>query len=797
MKGRLVRTLRVPSLALLLLTASPQPIQAQSTGAVKGRCVTAAGVPAAGVTVRILNSSHTTATDSSGRFLLTSVVPGRYLLSVNTPLQGDILTDVSVTGPEATELPDIVLTDPARSLSEVLVTAEKREETSLRTPVAVTSFNAGKVQALRLWDLSQLTSIVPNLYTSEPGDGRNVTGIRGIATTSYDPAVATYVDGVNQFSLDSHMPLLTDVERIEVLRGPQGTLFGRNAMGGVIQVTTRKPSNRSTAFAELNMGDYGLHRHTAGFRTPLVRDRLFIGSTLMLNRRKGYHVNEFDGTDFDRLRQFYGSHNLVWTPSKKITVALNLKHLEGRNEGAFPLAPDVETAFRKPYRLNQDAASTMRDRTLNASLSATWEHRLFRLTSSTAFQSNHRFYSPPIDGDFSPLDIVTIENDFGDDLNLNRVWTQELRLQNPSGQEGPWTWTAGAYLFSQYNPARQAVRFGTEAGLIGVTGAPFALTTDNIAKGSGLALFGQATRRIGKSWWVTAGLRQDVETRRLSVRSEFEAPGIPAMVTQPDTSGRQSFSALSPKLGIRHTIDGNHSLYLTYSRGFRTGGLTALGSDPSSPPLSPFGPEHSDNLEAGWKAKTRDGRLRIGLYAFLSRVRDVQTPTLVLPDAVTVTRNTGDLRSNGLELELETIPVKGLEVGVTAGLTDARYERLLLSVDGGEKDLKGNRQVFSPAHTMMTAIQYSLPSGWKESAGWQARVEWIMTGRTYFDLQNTVYQDAYPLLNTRFGWQDSRTGIHVWVRNLTGSRYIDYAYPFGAAHLGNPRTWGVTFSVRH
>lgn len=797
MKNSGIRRQCIVILALLHIMAIGLGLQAQTSAGIRGRCIDAYGAPIAGATVRLLNTPHSSTTDTAGRFIIPSVAKGRYILSASHPVHVEVLTEVQSTDSSVTLLGDIRLGDLSKTLSEVVVAAERREESLVRTAAAVTSLNAAKVQAYRLWDLSQLTSIVPNLYTSEPGDGRNVTGVRGIATTSYDPAVATYVDGVNQFSLDSHLPQLTDVERVEVLRGPQGTLFGRNAMGGVIQVTTRKPGNGSTAFAELNAGNFGLQRHTAGFRTTLLRDRLHLGSALMLHRRKGYHLNLFNGKDFDRMNQLYGNHHLTWTPLSALTVNLNVKHLAGRNEGAFPLATDAETAIEEPYRLNQDAVSTMRDRTFNASLSVTWDHRSFRMTSSTAWQSNHRYYSPPIDGDFSPLDIVTIRNDFGKDLNLNRVWTQELRFQNATGHDGPWTWTAGTFLFAQDNPASQSIRFGDQAALIGVTGAPFAVTSDNLAKGSGLAFYGQATRRLGDRWRVTAGLRQDLEDRRLTVRSRFEAPGIPPTVTRPDTSGRQSFSALSPKLGVQYLIDGNQSLYLTYARGFRTGGLTTLGSDPSAPPLSPFGPEHSDNFEAGWKAKSADSRLRIGLYAFVSRVRDVQTPTLVLPDAVTVTRNTGDLRSRGLELELEAIPLKGLEVSLTGGLTDARYEKLLLSVDGTEADLEGNRQIFTPTHTMMTVLQYGLPVGGKGSVRVQARGEWAVTGRTFFDLENESSQEAYSVFNTRVGLQAARMGFHVWVRNLTGRLYIDYAYPFGAAHLGPPRTWGLTLSVRH
>src|SRR5690606_31418340 len=127
----------------------------------------------------------------------------------------------------------------------------------------------------------------------------NVVSIRGIATTSYDPAVATYIDGVNQFSLDSYISQLNDVERIEVLRGPQGTLYGRNASGGVINIITKQPENRMNGYVQMDYGSYNLQRYTAGIRFPLVTDKLYFGAAGMFSSRDGFFFNEFTGSSYD------------------------------------------------------------------------------------------------------------------------------------------------------------------------------------------------------------------------------------------------------------------------------------------------------------------------------------------------------------------------------------------------------------------------------------------------------------------------------------------------------------------
>jgi len=175
--------------------------------------------------------------------------------------------------------------DSAKSLNEVIVTAQRREEKLGKVPIAVSAFTSTQVQEFRLWNNKDISGIVPGLYAADPGDGRDVISIRGITSTSYDPAVAVYIDGINQFGLDTYIPSLFDIARIEVLRGPQGTLYGRNAMGGVLNIITRQPGNSTGGFVELGAGNHGQQRYSAALRTPLIKDKLFIGIAGLYDRR--------------------------------------------------------------------------------------------------------------------------------------------------------------------------------------------------------------------------------------------------------------------------------------------------------------------------------------------------------------------------------------------------------------------------------------------------------------------------------------------------------------------------------
>jgi iron complex outermembrane receptor protein len=164
----------------------------------------------------------------------------------------------------------------------------------------------------------------------------------------------------------------------------------------------------------------------------------------------------------------------------------------------------------------------------------------------------------------------------------------------------------------------------------------------------------------------------------------------------------------------------------------------------------------------------------------------------VLPDAITLIRNTGKMVSAGVELEGSAIPVRGLQLDYAFGITNARYRSLTVSSNGQSLDLKGKRQLFTPDRTGLIAMQYTIPLQRASNKSMIARAEWIHTGNIWFDLSNSIRQSAYSVLNARFGWMGKKAEIYCWGRNLSGKKFIAYAYDFGAIHLGDPRTFGIT-----
>lgn len=680
-----------------------------------------------------------------------------------------------------------------KQLEEVTVTAQKQEENLQKVPVAVSHVPEEEVRNSRLWQTRDIGGLFPNFYASHSGDGRNVMGIRGITTTSYDPAVAVYVDGVIQFGLDNYSNGLLDVERIEVLRGPQGTLYGRNAMGGVINIITKKPTNQTTGFAEVGFGNYGLSRYSLGLKTALVPNKLFLGASGLYEKHNGFFTNEFNDSDYDKRNTLLGNYYLRYLANPYWSFTLNFKHSGVRNDGAFPLAGSFDEAMEEPFRLNQNTSTTMVDNVSNASLVVEYAGNI-NFSSQTSFQSNYRIYEEPIDGDFSPLDIVSIVNNYGKDWNKVNVWTQEFRLFSDEDSNSKFSWLVGLFGFVKEDPVKQGTYFGENGDMYGSQPNTTLLTT-NMGKNNGVALFGQGNYRLSERLGLTLGLRYDRENRELTGKGEFLMEGMDPMVIQPDTTGKADFSALSPKVALSYDLSDDQMLYLSYSRGFRAGGLSQVTGNPSEPALRAYDPEFSNNFELGLKNEFLDQRIRWNLSAFYSTVRDIQVPQLILPEAFVVTTNEGELRSMGLESEFTALMGNNLMLTWNAGVTDAEFEELLIAGEQGNESFEGNKQLFTPEFTSNLIVQYNKTIDSSRDIQLLARAEWMWLGTTYFDLQNQLKQDPYHLVNARLGAQKGPVGLALWARNVLDTRYVDYAYNFGAAHLGDPATYGVSIRV--
>lgn len=761
---------------------------------IKGTVTQSNGKPVQGVSVHLLNTNLFAISDQHGQFLLANVFPGNYVLAASAVNFSSINKDVVVNTEQLSI--EFVMFESYKQLSEVIVSSQKKEERLQDVLGSITLLDSRSVEEYRLWNAKELTAISPALYSANPGDNRNVTSIRGIVSTSYEQAVATYIDGVNQFGLDTYIPDLFDIERVEVLRGPQGPLYGRNAMGGVINIITKKPGNGINLSAQLTQGNYGLQRYNLAVRFPVIKNKLSFGISGLYERLNGYYTNEFDNSRYDKKSTVGANYYIRYLPGKNWDIVANAKHIHNRNHGAFPLVFGVDKAFEKPFKLNQNAVAKMIDNIFDASLSIKHTSRRMLFTSQTAYQFNRRYYTDPIDADFSPLDAISIINNYGDDWNKSSAITQEFSLRSNNTNNKPLVWSVGSYLFHQDNPVYQTSHFGEDAQLLGSPDKNVSLKSITNSKATGAALYGEADYRLNSRLKLTVGLRYDHEKKEMNVEGIYEKDQGPAFPFRTDTSANVSFSNVSPRAGLIWQISTNHGAFFSYSRGYRSGGLTPLSSDPSQPPLYPFDAEHSSGIEAGIRSNFAECRVALSVAIFHTIVNNAQVPTLILPDAVTITRNTGKLSSTGMEAELRASIWKKLQLAYSFAYCDAHYKNLKVSQNGAEVDLAGKKQVFTPDVTNMLAIQFSQVLNKVGTTLLTIRGEWRLLGAQYFDLANTIKQPRYSLFNTRIGLRVKKIDLTLWGRNLANKVYIHYGYDFGGVYLGDPVTCGISMLIR-
>jgi iron complex outermembrane receptor protein len=743
------------------------------------------------IDINILNVDQLPNEVKNNQIIFNNIPKGNYQAAIQG--EGFASKIISFSVDNHTEV--VVDLDPSyKNLGDVTVSANKRDLNLQLVPGSITSLSAKQIKDMRIWEMSDLSGVAPNFYLANSGDNRNVTAIRGITTTSYEQAVVTYIDGVAQFNLDTYIPQLNNIDHIEIIRGAQGTLYGRNAMGGIINITTKKPVNKTTGYADVQLGNYGQQRYSAGFNTTLIKNKMFTSVSIMHDKRDGFYINTLFDQKYDKQQQTMLDVQLRYYFKNNWSILANHKQYIGRNNGAFPLVNDLKELFESPYTLAQNQLAEMRDQSSNSSISIKHRAKQFDISWQTAYQRNYRYYDKTLDADFSPADIVGIFNNYGNKFNTVEILSNELRLQSAkSSVDSKIEWTAGLYQFMQKNPGRQATVFGTDAGFIGVPDVNFSLISNNTAKNNGVAAYASIGYKLSKQLLLTGGIRLDNENRSMSVSGEYEKQPMQPIVTQEIKTATTNYTAFSPKIGIQFINKDRNQIYANYARGFRSGGLSGISSDPSQLPLSPYLPEFSNMFEIGTKGGNKKQTIRYSFAAFYNLVNNIQTPLLILPDAVTVTQNAGKLRSFGVEFEMIAQIAKGLSVQYNRGITDAKYNKLNGVSNGEQIDLSGKKQVFTPSYNQFIALQYEI----KLSKNMLSiRSEYQRNGKQYFDLANTIVQNEYGILNLRSSFRTKQFELSIWARNLTGTKYIDYAYDFGAAHLGRPRTWGMGLNYR-
>lgn len=693
-----------------------------------------------------------------------------------------------VAGSLAAAVPVMAAQDGA--LDEVVVTARKRTETLQDIPLAVSAIDGATLQAQGIANITDTYSRVPNLYFTASGGASPTSDyqyltIRGVGFNGgLEPAVGVFIDGMYQPQIGFDTSFL-DAERIEVLRGPQGTLFGRNTQGGAVNIVTRKPGNEFGGRVELEGGRFGTYRGLVSLSGP-VTDSLSAGLSLQYGSTDGYVRNTTLNRDYFT-EQLVARGSLVWSPSERLTGTLtvdasrrDMKELglgvpllcKCYNAIADQLGPD-DYKDSNGIQLNVDwklgdsvtLTSITGRRDVKSQMQWDWDAKPSNLTP-VALNAVTQTNAPPI----VPIQVATqpvSASGIYQFQPLEQEFTsQELRL---NGAGPRFDWLVGAYWFQQEMLQPRTVDHGLAgAGVL----PPLYIRERFTEKRDGWAVFGQVSFRPAEDWEITLGTRYSDETADTDGQRVINIANVAIRAFLKTNN----FSAdnVSSMASVSYAINPDVNVYATWSQGWKAGGINRYPSRAGQD--LPYADEESTNYDLGLKATWLDGRLTTNLALFHIDIEQQQTLNVV-PDPngltpITVIANAGKSTSRGVELEISARPSDNVRLGLSYGLTDTRFDQFIQF----GIDRSGDPFWSVPKNTASATVDWSVPlaSGRSIDLGlsWQYVDDYNIpdgsTTSTSPALENV--NESYSRLNLRAGIElDGGWEVSAYVRNLLDS----------------------------
>jgi len=741
--------------------------------------------------------------------------------------------------PGNSEGPD---SEPA-DIATVTVSARRREEKAQDVPIPITAISGATLEKSGQFRIEDLNQHLPSTNVQFNNPRQTSIAVRGLgnnpANDALESSVGVYLDNVYLGRATMANLDLIDLDQIALLRGPQGTLFGKNTTAGVLNITTRQPTFQPEGGIEASYGDYNYDQVRGVWSQPLITDQLAARVAFSRTSRDGFVRDSTTGADLNGSERYGGRAQLLWKPRDGFDLRLIGDYSEehsdtgagvlynpGPNGGAKYFAAVAAAGATVVY--DPDFTSTTIDsrqhmdvRQHGGSAEANWQLGDYKLTSITAYRS--WWFKPYNDADGTNADALPLAGQQVDD----RQWSQELRIASPGNRA--LSYVAGLYLLSQRQNNLLYTQYGPDATAIAALqlGAPFfangySQTAQDLKTDSG-SLFGQVTWRPKDPWEFAFGLRDTKERKTVNlVRS---STGAAAFVANPNFSAYESgdlkrdddnFSGLA---SASYRFNSNVLGYASVSRGAKSGGINPTAPAPGLPLASLYvNPEVARDAELGIKSTLFGQRLVFNTNLFWTQIHDYQATLLLQPTTggpfLQILSNIGEVRSRGVESELSANPLRGLNLKLAASYNDATYlsyhdapcsaEQLAPTLVPGQKvcDLTGQRLVGAPEWVVNPGLSYthSLFGGLEGTA--QVDYSWRSTFFGSADNSQLARVPAYGLLNLRYSLL-SRRGNVPWTLSLWSNNALDKRYVLGGLSVagrlynygetpGLPRTVGAT-----
>jgi iron complex outermembrane recepter protein len=680
--------------------------------------------------------------------------------------------------------------DPLHTtLPPITVTAQKEPEDPQNLPVSVTAVSNDTLFTADVQSVSQAGAYAPNTFFNE-FTARKLSNprFRGVGASPNNPGVTSYVDGVPQLNANSSSIELLDIEQIEFVRGPQSALFGRNALGGIINLTSRRPSLKTWSgnvigpYGNFNAGD--LRGSVSG---PLINDKLGVGIGFGYARRDGFTKNDVTGHDLDSRSAAFGKAQVLWKPSAR-WEARTVFTAERARDGDYALN-DLAAIRANPFHASRNIEGFTHRDIVAPTIRVAYAGPKTEFSTTTGllkWKTNDL-----TDLDYTAQPLVTRQNaeeafQFTEEIRFASAKAAPIRVADRVTMK----WQTGVFVFSQ-NYDQDAVNTYSPFVLSPLLGVPVSQHSPQSALDDrGVGIYAQGAWTFSKKLDVIVGARGDREHKEADLETFFTPAVSPPQVLIAD----KDFSDVSPQFAVAYRVTPKTNVYATVARGFKAGGFNAA----SPAGAEAYGQEHSWNYEGGVKTSTFQDRLSASVAAFHIDWTDLQVnePNPQVPGQFFIS-NAAGANSTGVELEIHARPAPGVDLFGATGFTHARFS------DGSTSngvDVSGNKLANAPRYTADFGVQYVRPL--RGTLALIARADAICFGDYQYDDANTAGQGAYTLTNLRAGVRAKYGFAELWVRNAFDIRYVPVAFPYpGLApsgfvgESGAPRTFGVRAGI--
>jgi iron complex outermembrane receptor protein len=676
---------------------------------------------------------------------------------------------------------------PTVTIPTVIVTAEREAADVKIVPASVTAVTQQTLIDSGIRAITEAAIFAPNTVFTE-FTARKVSNarFRGIGSSPGNPAITTYIDGVPQLNSNSSNIELLDVGQIEFVRGPQSPLFGRNTLGGIVNVVSARPSMSDwTGSVIAPFGNVG-QKEVRGNVSGPIGSKAAVGFAAGTQRRDGFTVNAVTGNDLDWRDGTFAKAQLLMLPNANWEGRFIYAH-ESNRDGDYALG-DLDAIRATPFRVARDFEGFTNRDINSATFNLRGTGQSFAIESNTGFVKWNT--EDATDLDYTPLPLATRTNDEGD-----RQFTQEVRIASP--ENAPYQlsdaitmkWQAGIEYFNQ---AYEQDAVNTLSAFVLSPMIPFPVAMHSPQAeidNAGIGLFGRGTFTFNDRIDVTAGLRFDHESSDAVLRTFFE----PALPGENTVAEEQSFSDVSPQFAVGYRVDDRANVYASVARGYKAGGFNpaALPGDEA------YGEEHAWHFETGVKSSLAGGKVAATAAVFFIDWDDLQlnVPNPFVPGQFFIS-NVGGANSSGFEVDVTARPMQMLDVFASFGYTNASFADGTTSMG---VDVSGNALPFTPDYTAMFGGQWT--QAITASINGFLRGEAVFSGAFEYDEANTRGQEAYSLVNVRAGARSRYIFGEVFVRNAFQTRYVPVAIPYQFAQsgfigeMGRPRTFGVSVGV--